>query len=100
MCLETVRLTGAISKPEAIRTLWTLVESVDKADGLQRLCVLRHARILDLCVFLQWGENVPPEGSTIGLLFAELLSEYGSVDHAVWNSSDSPSHTSPRGAGR
>jgi hypothetical protein len=55
-------------------------------DGLTGMQVYRHAALdSDLSIHLCWeSPRILDGGSSLGLLLARSLKEYGLVDHSVW----------------
>ncbi len=47
----------------------------------------------ELSILINWGGDVPPNGkSGLGLQLASAFSEFGYIDHSVWQRSNRLSH--------
>ncbi len=85
MWIEFIQLRKAKVDSELSVTLRKQVETMQETEGLKETLVLQHARYpSDLGIVLIWESNCQSDGSPHGTYLSEFLSDYGSVDHAVW----------------
>lgn len=64
-------------------------------DGLGDVRLLHAStRDNDLCIVLRWRDGAAPGKSTLGLRLAAAFSEFGRIDHSVWQYADKPARRS------
>jgi hypothetical protein len=87
--MEWVEIIRLVSAPQDVNVLQesirAQVNGLKKTQGLKRALVMLHAMYgTDFAVVLVWENDRQPVKTREGLLLADCLQQYGSVDHAVW----------------
>ena len=76
----TVRTTQVEGLIEGVSAL---IEDVAEVTDLSVAVFQRNPPINDLCIHLRWPSDRKSNAQP-GIQLASVLSEYGSVDHAIW----------------
>jgi hypothetical protein len=84
--IEIVRLLGAPLDVETLQQgIRAQLDDLQKTPGLVRALVMLHAAYgTDFAIVLVWKDQREPAKTREGLLLADCLQHFGSVDHAVW----------------
>ncbi len=97
--MEIIRVLGSLSAAHAVQAqISGRVDETREAAGLMRAILMTKAPYgSDFGVVLVWNDNRQPAKTREGLVLAEYLRQFGSVDHAVWQVV--PRETAPAGEG-
>ena len=73
-------------KEGAIKSLKQQIRIANYNERTVKIGIYRHATLeTDLSIHLIWdSDKTSRAGSKLGLMLAEVLREFGMVDHAVW----------------
>jgi hypothetical protein len=84
--LEIIRLLSAPQDVQALQeSIRPQLDGLQKTPGLKRaLAMLNAAYATDFAIALVWENEREPVKTREGLLLADCLQRFGSVDHAVW----------------
>jgi len=84
--IELIRLLTAQKDVQALQdAIQAQIETLRNARGLQNVLAMRHATYgTDLAIVLVWNNEREPVKTREGLLLANCLQQFGSVDHAAW----------------
>ena len=84
--IELIRLLAAPSDTKALQeSIQAQIETLQNTHGLERVLAMLHATYgTDFAIVLVWRNRREPVKTREGLLLANCLQQFGSVDHAVW----------------
>jgi len=84
--IEIIRLRSIPKDVQMLRdSIREQLENMPKSAGLERVRVMLNAEYeTDFAVVLVWKNDREPVKTREGLLLADCMQRYGSVDHAVW----------------
>ncbi len=84
--MEMIRVRSSAGSADAAAPLLAEeTRELGKVAGVSEALVLRHTLYGgDLAVVLVWDDARKPVKTREGLLMAQGMQRYGSVDHAVW----------------
>lgn len=89
--IEIVGLrTVGRDKEGAIKRLKQQIRHADRNEKQVKIRIYHHATLeTDLSIHLIWdSDKINRGGSKLGLMLAEVLKEFGMVDHTVWVAED------------
>jgi hypothetical protein len=84
--MEIIRVLGAFPDAHPMHEeIQVRLEETRKAAGLKRAILMTKASYgSDFGVVLVWQSESQPDKTREGLVLAEYLRQFGSVDHAAW----------------
>ncbi len=84
--MEMIRMrSSAEAIDTGMRIMREFLEQISGQAGLSRFVVIRHAYYPgEAGAILVWNDSRVPERTREGLALAELISDHGVVEHAVW----------------
>ena len=84
--IEMIRVRSSAATLEKVMP--SFVTEIDQINVLAEQVeafIMKHALYNgDLSIVIVWKDGQPPEKSPQGLMFADRLQLFGTVDHAVW----------------
>lgn len=85
--IEIVRLVSAPKDVQMLqKEIRAQIDGLEKTPGLERALVMLHAIYgTDFAIVLVWNNEREPVKTREGLLLADGLRQFGSVDHAIWS---------------
>jgi hypothetical protein len=83
--VEVIKLRSAGKDSQLIEELLRSIEKFNQR-GLVEMNTFHHAALeSDWSIHLHWESERPEQhGSSLGLRLAQVLKEFGLVDHSVW----------------
>ncbi len=84
--IETYHLRSSPEKiRELIELLPTMEDQLPSLKGLVRATLLKNVRLENsLLLMFEWESDLPLDGSRVGLLIKEYLSQFGLIKEDLW----------------